>query len=340
VKKIYIAIFVCLTMVFGLLPATTVYGSETGTSSGSFQIGNVQPLMTSLELYSDSGLTTVASTIIPQVIYYLKMSLYSPNSLYDIKSLKIKIYADPGGTGIDEDTITTGNAQTAAIYSFNATHFPPSWTLAAGSPTSWTIESAMSSSPSDLTASSGYGVLAFKAGKVATESVSSSDWQIHGQITGSSDLTSGLYSSRKRMMWYGETTVNTANVTWGTVTPGTGFADNINEQDNISVKYAANGDYQELVKSSTTWAGNTNTATFDVAGACVNMKEFSLKAFTSDTYASAVQVNTTGIVVQNTDTQTGEAGNTETTNVLWLKLASTFPVDLYTGTITYIIANR
>ena len=95
-KKIFVAIFVCLTMLFGLMPSASAYAAETGTTSGSFSVGNVVPAVSAIEIYSDTGLTTVASTIIPQVIYYIKISVTCPNSLDDVKLVTIKVYAEPG----------------------------------------------------------------------------------------------------------------------------------------------------------------------------------------------------------------------------------------------------
>ena len=57
-------------------------------------------------------------------------------------------------------------------------------------------------------------------------------------------------------------------------------------------------------------------------------------------FASAVQVDTSGVSIDATATQTGETGNTVNTNTLWLKVASVFANDTYNGNITYIVANR
>ena len=337
-KRMFISIVVLFTLLLALMPAAEVFAAESGTTSGSFTVGNVMPTVEAIELYADAGLTTVASTIIPQVTYYLKVTVASPNSLHDIQLVTAKIFVLPGGNAINEALITAGAPQTAAILA-KVSGPMGQWTIDAGDPTSWTLETALCTMPADLNASSGYGVFAFKAGKVATESIGADEWGFFGRVTGSAGKTSGLYSTHKRMMWYGETTVNTLNVIWGAVDPGSGFSDGTNEVDNISVKYIANGDYQELVKSTATWAGSSNIATLDSFGVCVNAREFSLKSWYSDTYLSAQLVNTTGVSMHN-EGQTGEAGDLEATNVLWLKLASTFPVDLYNGTITYIIANH
>ena len=63
-------------------------------------------------------------------------------------------------------------------------------------------------------------------------------------------------------------------------------------------------------------------------------------AFDADTFGSAVQVDTSGVSIDATGTLTAESGNTVATNTLWLKVASLFLVDTYSGNITYIIADR
>ena len=62
--------------------------------------------------------------------------------------------------------------------------------------------------------------------------------------------------------------------------------------------------------------------------------------YDADTFGSAVQVDTSGVSIDATGTITSENGNTISTNTLWLKTADTFGIDTYSGSITYIIADR
>lgn len=115
------------------------------------------------------------------------------------------------------------------------------------------------------------------------------------------------------MLWYGEISTS-ATAAFGSVTPGTGFADNTNEVGSISVTYTSNGDYDQKVKSAASWAGPSLTATYDAAGSISSVQEFSLKAYDADTFGSAVQVDTTGVSIDATGTITGETGDTISTN--------------------------
>ena len=136
------------------------------------------------------------------------------------------------------------------------------------------------------------------------------------------------------MNWYGEISVNTGSVDWGTVSLGSDF--DANSQTGISVTYVCNGNYNQQVKSDGSWSGGATSLTLNAAGT-PGVAEFSLKADDTATLPSAALVST-GYVTIDSGTQTGEAGNTETANTLWLKMgASGIPAVTYSGTIYYQI---
>jgi hypothetical protein len=136
------------------------------------------------------------------------------------------------------------------------------------------------------------------------------------------------------MNWYGEVTVNTASFDFGSVDLGSDFGDN--SQTGISVTYICNGNYNQQVKSSNPWSGSGKSVTLD-AESTPGAGEFSLKADDTATLGSAVPVSTSYITI-DTGTQTGESGNAESTNTLWLKLgASGIGNVTYSGTIYYRI---
>ena len=334
-KKIFISIVAGLVLLLGLMPARVAFAEDTTT--GSFTVGSVSPIMTTMEIYADASLTLIASTLTPQVEYYKKMSVSDANTLNDITELKLKMYYDAAGTDPLESTVVAGNTQTAAIITWTKTGSV--WAIDAGAGTSWSIVTADCIVP-NLTASSGDWVVAFKIGKVATESLAPANWDFWGQVKNTAGAVAGIYKRNKMLQWYGQIAVNTPNVNWGVVTPGTGFADNLNEQTGISTTWVSNGNYEGQIKSSATWTGSLNTATLDTTGNTTNPKEFSIKAWQDNTYASAVVVDSVGVVINATGVQSTETGDVHTANTLWLKLASVFPIDVYSGTIAYIITNR
>lgn len=265
------------------------------------------------------------------------MTVSDANTLNDIQVVTVKIYYDDDtSSAIDEATIVAGAAQTAAILTW--TKATGLWTIDAGTPTTWAIESASCVVPT-MGDTTGDWIFAFKVGKVATESLGTAGWDMHARVTDGTFYTHGTYLLGKQVLWYGQITVNTANVDFGTVNVNTGFTDNINEVTGISTTLISNGDYYGNVKSSATWTGVTYNADFDETGVCANPNEFSMMVWCEDVFGSAVQVTLAGTNVVSM-TQTTETGIERATITLWLKIASVFPIDTYSGTIFFTVVNR
>jgi hypothetical protein len=331
-----ISILLAIVLISAFFPVTAVFAAESGSTTGSFSVGSVAPNVSALQVYSDSACTLVAAALTPQVLYYVKVSVSDANTLNAIKQVKLKMFYDVGATHPDESTITAGEEKTAAIFTW--TKSSSTWAVDAGASPTWAVVSGSSVLPS-MAASSGDWIFAIKVGKVATESLGGNVWDLHARVTDEANLTAGFNLWNKTVLWYGEVQVNTANVNFGEVALGSGFGANVNKVTGISVTYISNGNYSEQHKSSATWTGSANIATLDVNGNCVNSSEFALKCWGADIYGSAVLLNTTGAIMGQ-DTQTGETGDVYTTFTLWLKIATVFPVDVYSGTITYMIVNN
>ncbi len=331
-----ISILIVLALALVCLPSTAVFAADSGSTSGSFSVGGVAPNISNLQVYSDAACTLVAAALTPQVIYYIKVTVSDANTLNNINQVKVKIFYDVGATHPDESTITAGNEQTAAIFTW--TKVGNVWAKDAGAGASWTIVSASSVTPT-MTASSGDWIFAIKIGKTATESIAPNVWDLHARATDSGNLTFGYYLWGKTVSWYGEAQVLTANVNFGAVALGSGFAADVNKVTGISSIFISNGDYSAMVKSSATWTGSANIATLDPNGNCVNASEFALKLYIADIYGSALLLDTVGVKITD-GTQTLETGHSVTTTTAWLKIASVFPVDVYSGTTTYTIINR
>lgn len=74
------------------------------------------------------------------------------------------------------------------------------------------------------------------------------------------------------------------------------------------------------MKSDGSWSGGGTSLTLN-AGGTPGEAEFSLKGDDTATLGSAVLVSTSYVTIHS-GSQTGEAGNTETTNTLWLKMGA------------------
>ena len=352
----HLVIVTALVLSFGLLP-NPAFAATSGSSTGSITVAQVAPTFTYsapnsstvLEVYSDLGLTTPATSLTPQVEYWVKVTVGDANTLADLSTIKVIFkYFAADSTGSTDINTETGSNQTEAVLSCTgAGGGTPSWTIDGGASGTWAIVSGDCVQPT-TSASSGSYVFAFKPGKVATQSAggvqANAGFAIYAWVKNSGSDTDyvwyqdGSSNVKKGINWYGETTVNTASVTWSGIAPGTDFNGTNSKQTNISVKYIANGNYHNAVGALGAWTGGLG-ATMDATGACGTARNFALKAWNDDTASSAVLVTVAGTTVQTGQSQTAEAGNTVTTNTLYLKLASVFPVATYAGTVTYTIAN-
>jgi hypothetical protein len=330
--KTLLSIVAALVLLFSL--AVPVAFADEDTVSGSFTPGNVTPTVTALGLYSDSECADPVTSMNPQTMYYVKVTAGDNNDIDDIEEIEVQLFYN--ATPSDPDAPGSPDTQTCAIFTW--TKAGDTWTVSAGTGSSWAITSGSCSTPSSMTETSGDWVFAITPGKVATESPGSDNWDMYAKATDGSG-SGDMYERDKQMLWYGEISTS-ATAPFGEVTLGVDFADGTNEVTGVSVTYTCNGAHAQKVKSDATWTtGGSNNATFDANGDCDDPQEFSLMADEADTFGSAVQVDTTGVSI-NTGAQTGETGTEVATNTLWLKAASVFSNDTYSGNITYIIANN
>lgn len=339
-KKVFISILAVLVLLVTLVPAAA-FALTTGESTGSFTVGNVAPTITSVEIIPAGGGSAVTG-MTPGVAYKAKIVAGDANTVEDIDQVRVAIVFDGTDADPTADPGEVGNTQNLACLKWVKSS--DTWSISpVGGDTTWSLTPASCTKPGNMSLNTGTWEFYFMVGKVATVGSGGNGnpgWDLFGEVKDEGTPVEAWGDRDLSMDWYGEITVGNSTVDWGSVTPGTGFADGVNEQGGISVKYIANGNYQEQVKSEASWTGITQTATFDEGGSCATANEFSLKAYTSDTFGSAVQVTLAGATIDNAGTQTVEAGNTVATNDLWLKLASVFTIDTYSGTITYVVANR
>jgi hypothetical protein len=195
-----------------------------------------------------------------------------------------------------------------------------------------------------MTLTTGTWEFYFTVGKVATLGTGGSGedgWDLFGEVKDEGTPVEGWDDRDLAMDWYGEITVNTGSVNWGSVSPGMDFAEgDPSEEASISVTYLSNGAYDEKVAAEAQWDdGGSNTADLDNAGS-PGQNEFSLKADDTGTLTSAVLVDavSTYTTIDDTGTQTDDDGEDVTTNSLWLKLGTPFVDATYSGTIYYQIA--
>jgi len=250
------------------------------------------------------------------------------DTLADVNEVYVEVFYDSAGN--DPTAPGTADVQTCAILTWTRGGSPV-WFLAPAS-TTWQINTGGCSAGSDSATTDNW-VFSFKVGKVATHSPGSDDWDIYAKATDSISQTGDNYLRDVEMNWYGEITVETSTVSWGIVSPGCS-----NETSPVvNITYICNGNYAEQVKTSQNWTSASGNVTLNTTGN-PGTGEFSPKADDDDTLTDAVQVLSASYTTFDTGTQTSEAGNPENNNHLWLSLGLDIPVDTYSGTIYFGIA--
>jgi PKD repeat protein len=332
----------------GSYNATLIVYNTYGCSDNTTKTINVNPqpaapTVDAIEIYDSPSLNnpvSLSNPMSPLATYYAKVSITSNDKLNYLQTVQVIIFYNSSGS--DNMTApTSSNTQTCAILTWTAAS--DNWTIApSGGGTTWSLLNSSCSHPSDLTGTTGDWIFAFKPGKVATENTGAADWDAQGKATNKSSLSGVLYVRHKGMNWYGEITVSTTSVAWGSVPLGLKFGDAPNPKTPINITYIANGNYYQDIKSDN-WTSGGETVALDTNGGNPpsGTGQFALKA-------NAISDNTTWRTVtrgynhiNSSGTITSEAGNTVTTNTLWLSLspAGILPGN-YTGTIYYQIAKR
>lgn len=326
-KRRFFTILVGLAILVAMLPMA-VFADEDHTT-GQFTTANSAPSVGDLGIY-ETDHTTAVTAMTPGTEYAVKVTVTDANTLNDLTTVRVTIFLDADSDDDPADVPAAGDTQTAAILTWTK-GTPSTWAISAGAPTTWAIVAANCVEP-NLSGSTGTWWFRFRPGKVATEAT---DWDAYAVATDNNSATGTRYDgSDYDMNWYGEVTVGTALVNWGTLAPGTDYT----IRTGIAINYLANGGYNQQVKGGSPWTGTSHTATLNEAGSPAG-NEFSLMADNDNTLAGAVQVRSAAYTTFNNGTQTGESGHDETGNSLWLKLGSPFFEDTYSGFVYFKIVN-
>jgi hypothetical protein len=292
---------------------------------------STSPTVDTVGIY-ETDHATLVTAMDPQTELAVRVTVTDAGTLADLTTVRVTIFHDSDGDDDAGDAPGSGDTQNAAILTCTV-GATPSWQIDPGSNTTWQLVEANSVQPA-LTNTTGDFWFHFVPGKVATQAA---DWDVYAVADDGGGTPGNLYDgSDYDMNWYGEITINTASVDWGSVDVGSTFSDN--PLTAISVTYTSNGDYQQQARAASPWtsaggASATLSGT-DNPGA----GEFSLKANVTDTLTTAVPIPTSYTTVA-TGTQTSEEGYLVDTNSLWLRLGpSGIPAATYSGTIYYGIS--
>jgi len=285
----------------------------------------------------DVVVTLSETSMTPQMEYTIDVLVTDAGGYTDIGSVVLKLYYDADtSTDITEfNTKTAGDAETLAYITWTK---GGTFDLTEEADSTWSMGTCATPSGDNLA-----NPFVFKVtpGKVSTESSAAGPcWQIAALVT---DLESNTGfdadDERAAMAWYGEVIVNTASCAFGIQVPGTDFTAPVGS---ISMKYIANGDYDEKVKVATNaFTGGSGTVTVDVTDFdCVAANEVAFKADDDATLDGAVGITEAGATIDYSGDITLETGDTVATNSLWLKISSSFTAyQTKTGNIYFVIAS-
>ena len=340
-NKLKTLVSIAAALVVLLLAAMPVaFADEEGTTTGSFTADNAAPTITSVEVIPAGGGAAVAS-MTPGTSYKAKIVANDNNTVEDIDQVRVAIVFDSSDADPGTDPGEAGNTQTLACLKWVKS--PEAWSISpTGGDTTWSTTAISCTKPSDMDLTTGTWEFYFTVGNVATEGLGGADndgWDLFGEVV-DEDGDVEMWDDRDLAMdWRGEIKDVTASVSFGTVVLG---SSNTVCTSGVSATYIANGAYDEQVKAQTPWTGQTSgtTLTLDTAPP-PSAAEFSLKADDDATIADAVQVLSAAYTaIDETDTITGETGDTQANNYLWLSLGSSgIPAEEYQGIIYYKIVD-
>ncbi len=331
------SILILLIILLSLaVPVINVYGAETSVT-GQYTVNNVAPTI-SLTLYESDG-TTTTTTLSPQLEYALKITISDSNSLQDVAQITVILFYDTNNTAVGIPPASDDPA-TRATYQWDPVN---GWQLVGPTGSTWGINTASSSAPSDLTVTQGDWWLYFTPGKVAHEANTggTDDWDIIVEVTDTSGNTYQASMYGLTMLWYGEISISVSTINFGSLDPGA--AATPAQENPYTLTLIANGNYTVQAKADATWSTTEGyTAALDVDGT-LSDGEFQLVTDDDSLFdeADSLLVTDTYQTIPGHESDVGPTAETGATLSLysWVQLGNGLMPGTYTGAIYYQIIN-
>jgi hypothetical protein len=324
VKKRLIAVIASLVLMlsFSVVPVSAA------VINGSFSVGDAAAVTVTFGDASMTPQTTETVTV--------GVDAGTGRTLAELTEVKFKIWydANAGATNVTEFDAVTEAAATAATITWNAG--TTLFTLTQGGST-WVLGACAYPTLSNQTGDFSF---VFQPGKVATETTGSDRWQLGATATITPDTGFGSDATPPDMDWFGELSIPATSLAWGSVPAGLDFGDSTQSQQALgqTITIISNGAYNLTALSDIAWTSAGADADLDSSGNTTTAQQFALKTDDGTAHASATLLASTATTIES-GTITTEAGDTFTSINVWLKLASTFAVNTYSGTVSFLVAN-
>ncbi len=264
---------ILLISIVSVIPVSVLGGTES-SGTGTFQIANQAPSVTSFHWEDTTGNTVTGEIgFTPNTEYWLIIDVSDSNSIDDIVEIKVQFFYDTSNAAVGTPPTSVSKQQyvilkytrsagtgTAGVWKF----YDESDNELGTTYGSWSITDK--EDPTDWTLTSGTFKVKIKIGKVAHEANTgnSDDWDCIITAKDSQGDTGSNQAYGYKINWYGEITVIDTSFDFGTVN-----LDSENNQlstpadKNVDLKVVANGNYNINVKASDStgsndyWVGDT-----------------------------------------------------------------------------------
>jgi hypothetical protein len=315
-----------------MLP-TVVLADEEGSVTGTFTLGGTAPTVSDVYVTDLSDVTV--STMTPGSSYKVKIDIGDANGMEDIDQVRVALVYDATDTDPSADPGETGNTQNLVCLKWLKSG--DAWSISPNSSTTWSLTTLNCVKPSNMTATTGTWVFYVTVGKVANEAAGGATnpgWDLFGEAYDDTNTIEAWGDRDLAVEWYGAITVTGSPAAFGSVV----LAESEKMSSAVSTNYISNGNYLGQVKSLTdTWTTGTYNVT--LVASAPGAGQFSLLADDDANTGDAVNVNTSYQTIDG-GSITGESGDDDTDNHLWLTLGGTsILAGGYSGSIYYQIAN-
>ncbi len=348
-------LLLCLVLAAGFFPFTPALADEESPATGQFG-SSAPPQVDAINItaVADGG---IPASLNPAQEYDISVTVSDADGIGQLEKLTVKLWYDPSGTAFTSEAFSSqGIFDPQTLMTVEWTRADNSVYVPANG--SWRAY-GLSLPTSGQLANPGYTSHTFyfriKIGKVAQETTGGK-WQVAAKLSDSVPYSDYDYyqaggQAGLPMNWYGEVSLAGSDfIDWGYIANGlrAGQSGSIAAVtvSGDGVYFLSNGDFQQMVKASTTWykvgdASETVQLSADATESNTFALRVSNKKAADLSAAIVLPADGSYATIDASGQATGESGIYEKNYHIWLALSPEVSANgLYRGSITFSIANR